>query len=132
LRADNLEIGGNVEATPFGGLFTMHRPATRLGLVRAVDAALNPLKIYLPYHESDHVLALAYSLLSGGTRPQDVDRLRNGVPLMTCSGQAATGSDHDRDFLRRSPRPTCSRWCTRVESVRSRCGGAGPRTCSAR
>jgi hypothetical protein len=110
----------------------MHRLVTRLGLVRAIDAALNPLKIHPPYPESDHVLALAYSLLLGGTRPQDVDRLRNDVPLMTCSGQAAAGSDHDREFLRRSPRPACSRWCTRVDPVRSRYRGAGPRAASAR
>jgi hypothetical protein len=52
----NYEIGGNVEATPYGGIFAMHRLVTRLGLVKAIDAALNLLKIHLPYHESDHVL----------------------------------------------------------------------------
>lgn len=59
------EIGGKGEATPFGGLFAMHRLVSRLGLVEAIDAALNLLKIYLPYHESDHVLTLAYSVLCG-------------------------------------------------------------------
>jgi hypothetical protein len=29
------EIGANVEATPYGGLFAMHRLVTRLGLVKA-------------------------------------------------------------------------------------------------
>src|SRR6266550_552026 len=80
------EIGGNVEATPFGGLFAMHRLVTRLGLVKAIDANLELLKIHLPYHESDHVLTLAYSVLCGGTRLEDVDRLRNDVPLMNGLG----------------------------------------------
>src|SRR5881628_520383 len=38
------EIGGKVEATPFGGLFGMHRLVTRLGLVKAIDDNLELLK----------------------------------------------------------------------------------------
>src|SRR5258708_16670532 len=76
----NYEIGGNVEATPYGGIFAMHRLVTRLGLVKAVDAALNLLKIHLPYHESDHVLTLAYSVLTGGTPPGGGDRLGKHPP----------------------------------------------------
>jgi hypothetical protein len=81
------EIGGNVEATACGGLFAMHRLVTRLGLVTAIDTNLELLKIHLPYHESDHVLTLAYSVLCGGTRLEDVDRLRNDVPLIFNSSQ---------------------------------------------
>ena len=55
------EVGGSVEATPYGGLFAMHRLVSRLGLVTAIDANLELLKLHLPYHESDHVLTLAYS-----------------------------------------------------------------------
>src|SRR5690242_16181420 len=80
------EIGGKVEATPFGGLFAMHRLVTKLGLVKAIDASLHLLKLHLPYHESDHVLTLAYSVLCGGARLEDVDRLRNDVPLLNGLG----------------------------------------------
>jgi Transposase DDE domain group 1 len=98
----NYEIGGNVEATPFGGLFAMHRLVTRLGLVKAIDAALNLLKLHLPYHESDHVLTLAYSVLTGGTRLEDVDRLRNDVPLMNGLGaRLLPDPTTTGDFLRR-------------------------------
>ncbi len=96
------EIGGNVEATAFGGLFAMHRLVTRLGLVTAIDADLNLLKIHLPYHESDHVLTLAYSVLCGGTRLEDVDRLRADVPLMNGLGAALLPDPTTTgDFLRR-------------------------------
>jgi Transposase DDE domain group 1 len=96
------EIGGNVEATPFGGLFAMHRLVTRLGLVKAIDANLELLKIHLPYHESDHVLTLAYSVLCGGTRLEDVDRLRNDVPLMNGLGaRLLPDPTTTGDFLRR-------------------------------
>jgi hypothetical protein len=98
----NYEIGGNVEATPFGGLFAMHRLVVRLGLVKAIDAALNLLKMHLPYHESDHVLTLAYSVLTGGTRLEDVDRLRNDVPLMNGLGaRLLPDPTTTGDFLRR-------------------------------
>jgi hypothetical protein len=96
------EVGGNVEATGFGGLFAMHRLVTRLGLVTAVDADLELLKIHLPYHESDHVLTLAYSVLCGGTRLEDVDRLRNDVPLMNGLGAGLLPDPTTTgDFLRR-------------------------------
>jgi hypothetical protein len=96
------EIGGNVEATPFGGLFAMHRLVTRLGLVSAIDTNLHLLKIHLPYHESDHVLTLAYSVLCGGTRLEDVDRLRTDVPLMNGLGAALLPDPTTTgDFLRR-------------------------------
>lgn len=98
----NYEIGGNVEATPYGGIFAMHRLVTRLGLAEAVDAALHLLKIHLPYHESDHVLTLAYSVLTGGTRLEDVDRLRNDVPLMNGLGaKLLPDPTTTGDFLRR-------------------------------
>jgi hypothetical protein len=51
-----------VEATPYGGLAAMHRLVGKLGLVEAVDERLELLKVHLPYHESDHVLNLAYNV----------------------------------------------------------------------
>lgn len=96
------EIGGNVEATPFGGVFAMHRLVTKLGLVAAIDATLELLKIHLPYHESDHVLTLAYSVLCGGTRLEDIDRLRTDVPLMNGLGARLLPDPTTiGDFLRR-------------------------------
>lgn len=96
------EIGGNVEATPFGGIFAMHRLVTRLGLVDEIDQRLHLLRMHLPYHESDHVLTLAYSVLTGGTRLEDVDRLRHDVPLMNGLGAALLPDPTTTgDFLRR-------------------------------
>lgn len=98
----NYEIGGNVEATPFGGIFAMHRLVTKLGLVKAIDTSLELLKIHLPYHESDHVLTLAYSVLCGGTRLEDIDRLRTDVPLMNGLGARLLPDPTTiGDFLRR-------------------------------
>lgn len=87
----------------------MHRLVTKRCLVGAIDATLDLSKIHLSYHDSDHVLTLAYSLLSGGTRLEDVDRLRNDVPSMSGPGRAAAGSDHDRTSSAGLPRLTCTR-----------------------
>jgi hypothetical protein len=113
------EIGGNVEATPFGGLFAMHRLVTRLGLVTAIDANLELLKIHLPYHESDHVLTLAYSVLTGGTRLEDVDRLRHDVPLMNGLGaRLLPDPTTTGDFLRRFAEADLLTLMDAVNSVR--------------
>lgn len=114
------EIGGNVEATPYGGLFAMHRLVTRLGLARAIDDSLKLLKIHLPYHESDHVLTLAYSVLTGGTRLEDVDRLRNDVPLMNGLGARLLPDPTTvGDFLRRFAEADLLALMEAINSVRS-------------
>lgn len=113
------EIGGNVEATPFGGLFAMHRLVTRLGLAAAIDTRLELLKLHLPYHESDHVLTLAYSVLCGGTRLEDIDRLRGDVPLMNGLGARLLPDPTTAgDFLRRFTEADLATLMDAINSVR--------------
>ncbi len=45
----------------------MHRLVVKLGLADQINQDLALLKVHLPYHESDHVLTLAYNVLCGGT-----------------------------------------------------------------
>jgi hypothetical protein len=80
------EIGANTDATSVGGLAAMHRLVTKLGLPAQLDARLKLLKVHLPYHESDHVLNLAYNVLSGGTRLEDLERLRHDTAYMNALG----------------------------------------------
>ena len=80
------EVGGNVDATCFGGIAALHRLVTRLGLPAAIDADLDLLKVHLPYHESDHVLNLAYNVACGGTRLEDIERLRHDTAYMNALG----------------------------------------------
>ena len=42
------EVGANVDATSFGGIAALHRLVTKLGLVEAIDADLDLLKVHLP------------------------------------------------------------------------------------
>jgi hypothetical protein len=60
-----------------GGIGAMHRLVTELGLATAIDRHLHVLKIHLPYHESDHVLNIAYNALCNGTCLEDIELRRN-------------------------------------------------------
>ncbi len=80
------EVGANIDATSFGGIGAVHRMAVKLGLVDEINEHLELLKVHLPYHESDHVLNLAYNVLCGGTRLQDIERLRHDVAYMDALG----------------------------------------------
>jgi hypothetical protein len=98
------EIGANTDAMSCGGIGAVHRLVTRIGLVREIDEHLQLLKVHLPYHESDHVLNLAYNVLCGGTRLQDLERLRGDVAYMNALGtdlipDPTTAGDFCRRFL---------------------------------
>ena len=80
------EVAGSGEATCFGGISAVHRLVTKLGLVEQINDELDLLKVHLPYHESDHVLNLAYNVLCGGTRLEDIERLRHDVAYMNALG----------------------------------------------
>lgn len=80
------EVSANTDATSFGGIAAVHRLVTKLGLVRQLDEDLHLLKVHLPYHESDHVLNLAYNVLCGGTRLEDIERLRHDTAYMNALG----------------------------------------------
>jgi hypothetical protein len=78
-KASNIhyELADRAHGLTHGGIGAMHLLARRIGLVDAIDRRLHLLKIHLPYHESDHVLNLAYNALCDGTCLQDIELRRN-------------------------------------------------------
>ena len=52
----------------YGGIGAFHLLARRIGLIEAIDDKLHLLKFHLPYHESDHVLNLAFNALCDGSK----------------------------------------------------------------
>ena len=79
IAADNIhyELGERVQGLGPGGIGAMLLLARRTGLIADIDHDLHLLKRHQPYHESDHVLNIAFNLLAGGTRPEHLERLRN-------------------------------------------------------
>jgi len=88
MTASNIhyEIAERTRAIAAGGMGAMHLLTRRLGLGEAIDRRLQLLKIHLPYHESDHVLNLAYNLLAGGNCLEHLELLRNDEGYLDALG----------------------------------------------
>ena len=71
------EMAERVRAIDCGAIGAFHQLARRTGLIRAIDEKLHVLKRHLPYHESDHVLNIAYNSLTGGNCLDDIELRRN-------------------------------------------------------
>jgi hypothetical protein len=80
------EISERVRGLAFGGIGAFHLLAQRIGLVEAIDRRLHLLKIYLPYHESDHVLNIAINALCNGDCLQDIELRRNDAVFLDALG----------------------------------------------
>jgi hypothetical protein len=87
-RAESLrvEMGDKVRAIGTGGIGLVHRLAEQTGLVDAIDRRLHLLKIHRPYHESDHVLNLAYNAMCDGVRLEDIELRRNDEVFLDALG----------------------------------------------
>ena len=88
MRGSNIhyELSDKIGATSYGGVGAMHTMVQRLGLVEEIDQHLELLKIHLPYHESDHVLNVAYNILSGGERLEDIELRRQDESFLNGLG----------------------------------------------
>jgi hypothetical protein len=96
------EVDGRQQGIAQGGIGAIHRLAKKIGLVKAIDQRIQLLKRHLPYHESDHVLNLAYNVLAGGTRLDDIELRRNDEAWMNALGAKIIPDPTTAgDFLRR-------------------------------
>jgi hypothetical protein len=80
------ELDGRDQGIACGGIGVIHTLAKRIGLVKEIDKHLHLLKRHLPYHESDHVLNLAYNVLAGGEGFEDIELLRQDEGWMDALG----------------------------------------------
>lgn len=96
------EVSGRIQAIGCGGLGMLQSVVESTGLPWLLDLKLDLLKRHKPYHESDHVLALAYNILTGGEKIEDLDRLRrNEAALDALGARRLPGATTAGDFLRR-------------------------------
>lgn len=104
MRGSNVhyEMAEKTQAMAYGGIGAIHLMNQRLGLIDEVDQNLHLLKVHLPYHESDHVLNVAYNILCGGIRLEDIELRRqdecflNGLGAQRIPDPTTAG-----DFCRR-------------------------------
>ena len=88
LNASNIhyELATRDRGIASGGIGAIHLLARQCGLIEAIDRRLHLLKVHLPYHESDHVLNIAYNILAGGECLQDLELLRTDEVFLDALG----------------------------------------------
>ncbi|MEO8009116.1 MAG: IS1380 family transposase [Betaproteobacteria bacterium] len=121
LSASNIhyELSDKVKGLSAGGIGAIHLLARQTGLMDALDARLHLLKVHKPYHESDHVLNIAYNLLCGGTCLEDLELRRNDeVYLDALGAQRIPDPTTAGDFCRRFDEPDIQALMNAVNDVR--------------
>jgi hypothetical protein len=104
IAASNIhyELAGRVHGLSAGGLGAMLLVARKSGLIGDIDRDLHLLKRHLPYHESDHVLNIAFNITAGGTRIEHLELRRNDeVYLDALGAQRIPDPTTAGDFCRR-------------------------------
>ena len=96
------EMSERVRAIGYGGVGAMHTLVCRLKLDRSINERVKLLKFHVPYFESDHVLNMAYNVLTGGRCLEDIERLRNDETYMNgLAAERIPDPTTAGDFLRR-------------------------------
>ena len=104
------ELSQKTRASGYGGMGAVHLMVQRLGLVEQINQNLKLLKVHLPYHESDHVLNIAYNVLVGGER----------LKTLNCGGRMKVFSTvWGRSAFRTRPRREISPGASRSKILRS-------------
>lgn len=104
LSASNIhyEISDRHQGIAHGGIGVLHKLSRDLGLIDLIDENLHLLKLHLPYHESDHVLNIAYNPLCEGTCLEDIKLRRNDEAFLDALGaQRIPDPTTAGDFCRR-------------------------------
>jgi hypothetical protein len=107
LSARNIhyQVADRARGLGCGGIGVIHQVARQTGLIDVIDKNVRVLKVHLPYHESDHVLNIAYNVLAGGTCLDHLELLRNDEGYLDALGAS------------RIPDPTTAGdFCRRFES----------------
>lgn len=87
-RGSNIhyELSERTRGIAGGGIGSIARMAKAIGLKEEIDRSVQVLKVHLPYHESDHVLNIAYNILSNGKCLEDIELLRNNEAYLDAIG----------------------------------------------
>jgi hypothetical protein len=131
-RARNIqyEHSDRVRGLAPGGIGAMPRLAQHVGLVEAIDQRVEVLKGHLPYHESDHVLGIAYTVLCGGTCLQAIEQRRQDeVYLDALGAQRIPDPTTAGDFCRRCDASAIEALQAAINETRIRVWRAQPAEC---
>ena len=80
------ERADRVRGLSAGGIGAILLLAQKIELAKEIDRTLHLLKRHLPYHESDHVLNIAFNILAGGKRIEHLELRRNDEVYLDALG----------------------------------------------
>ena len=123
MAASNIhyDLADRTRAIAAGGIGAIHLMTQKIGLVDDINNSLHLLKRHLPYHDSDHVLSIAYNILAGGTRLEHLDiRRQDEVFLDALGAQRLPDPTTAGDFCRRFTQPDIDRLMDTFNAVRLR------------
>jgi hypothetical protein len=97
------EMADRARGLSYAGIGAIHLMVRAVGLAQALDRDVQLLKVHLPYHESDHILNIAFNFLLGGTCLEDLELRRNDEVYMDALGASripdpTTAGDFCRRF----------------------------------
>ena len=96
------ELAGRAKGVAHGGMGMVQALVGEVGLAAEIDASVRLLKVHHPYHESDHVLNVAYNALCGGSRLDDIELRRQDRAFLDGLGASALPDPTTAgDFCRR-------------------------------
>ena len=106
----HLEVDERSTVTLYGGLSLAAAFWKRFRVAQEIDDRVHVLRLHLPFHESDHVLAQALNLYAGGECLEDQAALQHDAGVLRMLGACrlpdpTTAGDFLRRFdARRNPR----------------------------
>jgi len=113
------EIAERTQAIAHGGIGAVHDLVLGTGLVEEIDARLSLLKVHRPYHESDHVLNIAYNSICGGYTLDDIELRRNDEAFLDALGvEAIPDPTTAGDFCRRFTLPDIAALMDAINATR--------------
>ncbi len=97
------EVAQRNTATCYGGIGLALAVARQSGLADAIDRHVELLREHFPYHESDHVLNIAFNAMTDGTCLEDLKKKRVDEAYLNALGakripDASTAGDFCRRF----------------------------------
>src|SRR5271155_854583 len=96
------EYADRVRGLSAGGIGAIFLLAQKIKLIEDIDRNLQLLKRHLPYHESDHVLNIAFNILAGGQRIEHLELRRNDEVYLDALGATRIPDPTtEGDFCRR-------------------------------
>jgi hypothetical protein len=76
------ELSERTKGVAHGGMGMITRLVETVDLAGEIDSSLHLLKLHKPYHESDHVLNIAYNALCGGRTLDDIEARRGDAVFL--------------------------------------------------